>query len=91
MSKRVNDDTEDHIQDNGSDDQEVRQVKEELYDEIGAVPFLHRCGHEFSDTTSQSQTVIQRAEVTMDQGHAHTRASFIYQTFVNRGIKIIIC
>ncbi len=67
LRKRVQNDTENHIEQNGRDDKEERHVEEELYDQVRSVVDLHAGGHVLTDTTAQAQTVVHCAEVAVQK------------------------
>jgi len=54
LRKRINNNTEHYIQNNSCDDEEERDVEEELDHEVAPIPWLNRCRGQFTDTATVS-------------------------------------
>lgn len=90
LSKSVNDDTEDNVQQNCDHDQEEGQVIN--CSEIKALDILNDSslsGQVFSNSTTTSQPIINSAEEAVHHGHADAVSLSVEKASIN--IIIVIC
>lgn len=87
----VDNDTKHHVQENSDDDQEEGQVVSEPDVEGISVFWDESLGRqEFPDTSTHSDTVIQRGQEAVHQGHTDGSSFFVQQTSMKSIVIVVV-